>query len=79
VRSLQEPDFLQTADRALFSVRGNDPAPEPCLMDANASLAHHVAAFDRIARASSRTSESRAQPAPRIAGQGLALMRDRKT
>jgi hypothetical protein len=48
VRSLEEADFLQAADRALFSVRRNDSASESRLMDANARLVHHVPAFDRI-------------------------------
>jgi hypothetical protein len=48
VCGFEEPDFLQPADRALFSICRNDPASEPRLMDANARLAYDVTAFDRI-------------------------------
>jgi hypothetical protein len=48
VCGFEEPDFFQAADRALFSIRRNDSASEPRLMDASASLAHDVAALDRI-------------------------------
>jgi hypothetical protein len=62
VRSLEEPDFLQTADRALFSIRRNDSVWEPRLVDANASLAHHVTALDLVVSENWRPPRRNATP-----------------
>ena len=49
MRSVEQSDLLQSADRAAIGVRGEDEAAELRLMQALLDLAHPVAALDLVA------------------------------
>ena len=65
MRRIEEPCFLEPADRALVGIRRENLCTEPRLVDAHASLAYGVAALDWINREQWLALVKRPHHAPR--------------